>query len=140
MRRDIIDYLVKCLECQHIKLDPQHPLGLIHPLPILELKWEVIALDFFIIGLPRSKRKNYSVMVVMDKNSKTTHFIPVQSTYKTVKLVDIFMREIFRSHGIPKVVISDKDVKFTYALWKFLFEALGTQVQFSTSYHPYTDG
>jgi len=61
------------------------------------------------------------VMVVVDKISKETHFIPVNSTYKVVNIVDIFMKEIFRLHGIPKIIISDRDVKFTGNFWKTLF-------------------
>ena len=72
--------------------------------------------------------------------SKSTHFIPVKSTYKTVQIANIFMREIFRLHGIPKTVISDRDVKFTSAFWKTFFTGLGTQINFNTSYHPQTDG
>ena len=79
-------------------------------------------------------------MVVVDKLSKFAHFIPVQSTYKTVQIADIFMKEIFRLHGIAKTVISDRDVKFTSAFWKTLFTGLGTQIHFSTAYHPQTDG
>ena len=79
-------------------------------------------------------------MVVVDRLSKKTHFILVQSTYKTVQIVDIFMREIFKLHGIPKTVISNIDVKFTSAFWKTLFTCLGTQINFSTAYHPQTDG
>jgi len=79
-------------------------------------------------------------MVVLDKLIKTSHLIPVKSTYKMVEIANIFMKEIFRLHGMPKVVISDRDVKCTYALWKAPFTRLGTQIQFSTAYHPQTDG
>ena len=81
-------------------------------------------------------KRNDSIMVVVDKLSKFTHFIPVQSTYKTIQIVDIFMKEIFRLHGIPKMVISDRDAKFTSAFWKNQFIGLGTQINFSTTYHP----
>eukprot|EP00253_Pinus_taeda_P016219 PITA_16219 len=79
-------------------------------------------------------------MVVVDKLRKTAHFIPVKFTYKAVEIANIFMREIFQLHGIPQVVISDRDVKFTSAFWKTLFVGLGTQIHFSTSYYPQTDG
>ena len=93
-------------------MEHQHPAGLLHPMPIPEWKWEVISLDF-ITGLPRTKRKNDSIMVVVNKLRKYAHLIPVQSTYKTVQIADIFMKDIFRFHGIPKTVISDRDVNFT---------------------------
>lgn len=136
MRKDIANYLTKCLECQQVKVEHRHPAGLMQPIPIPEWKWEVISLDF-ITGLPKSKRGNDSIMVVVDRLSKSAHFIPVQSTYKTVQIVDLFMREIFRLHGIPKTVISDRDAKFTSAA---LFTGQGTQVNFSIAYHPQTDG
>ena len=79
-------------------------------------------------------------MVVVDRLSKSAHFIPVQSIYKTIQIVDIFMKEIFRLHGIPKTVISDRDVEFTSAFWKTLFFGLGTEIKFSTANHPQTDG
>ena len=67
----------------------------------------------FITGLPRSKQKNDSIFAFINKLLKETHFIPVKSTYKAMNITDIFLKEIFRLHGIPKVMISDRDVKFT---------------------------
>ena len=89
-----------------------HPSGLLQPLPILEWKWEVISMDF-ITGLPKSKKKNDSIFVVIDKLSKGAHFIPVKSTYKAMNIADIFLKEIFRLHGIPKVIILNRYVKLT---------------------------
>ena len=80
----------------------------------------------FITGLPKNFRLHDSIMVIVDKLSKTTHFIPAKSTYKVVNIADIFMKEIFRLHGIPKVIISCRDVKFTGNFWKALFKGLGT--------------
>jgi hypothetical protein len=94
----------------------------------------------FITGFPRSSKQNDSIMVVVDKLSKETHFIPVKSTYKAINIVEILMTEIFRLHGISKVIISDRDVKFTRIFWKDLFKGLGTQLDFITSYHPQMDG
>jgi hypothetical protein len=79
-------------------------------------------------------------MVVIDKLSKSAHFIPVKSTFKDTNITEIFIKEIFRPHGIPKVVISDRDVKFTSAFWKVLFARQNTNLNFNTSYHPQTDG
>jgi len=85
MKREVAKYLARCLECQLVKAEHQHPVGLLHPLPILEWKWEIISLDF-ITGLPRNARQNDSIMVVVDKLSKDAHFIPVKSTYKAVHI------------------------------------------------------
>ena len=94
----------------------------------------------FITGLPKKKRNNDSIMVVVDKLSKAAHFIPVQSTYKATHIAHIFMQNVFKLHGLPKTIISDRDVKFTSAFWKTLFADLGTQLNFSTTYHPQTNG
>eukprot|EP00253_Pinus_taeda_P022179 PITA_22179 len=139
MKKDVTEYLARCLECQQIKTEHQHPVGLLQPLPILEWKWETISMDF-ITGLPKTKRNNDSIMVVVDKLSKAAHFIPVQSMYKAVQIAHVFMQNVFKLHGLPKTIISDRDVKFTSAFWRTLFAELGTQLNFSTAYHPQTDG
>jgi len=78
--------------------------------------------------VPKSRKLNESIMVMVDKLSKTTCFIPIKSMYKIFEIVDIFMKDIFWIHGIPRVVISDMDVKFSSAFWKALFTGLGTQI------------
>jgi hypothetical protein len=139
MKGETTEYLSKCLYCQKVKVEHQHPADLLQPLPIPEWKWETISLDF-ITGFPKTQKKNDSIMVVIDKLSKSTHFIPVKSTYKSINIIEIFMKEIFRLHGIPKMVISDRDVKFTSTFWKELFAGLNTNLNFNTSYHPQMNG
>ena len=117
----------------------QHPAGLLQPLPIPSWKWEIISLDF-VTGLPRNQNLNDSIMVVVDKLSKAAHFIPVKTTYKAANIADIFLKQIFRLHGIPKVIISNRDHKFIGNFWKYLFKGLNTTLNFSTSFHPQTDG
>jgi hypothetical protein len=90
----------------------------------------------FIAGLPKTQRQNDSIMVVIDKLSKSAHFLPMKSTYKVINIAEFFMKEIFRLHGTPKMVISDRDVKFTSNFLKELFAGLGTNMNFNTSYHP----
>lgn len=79
-------------------------------------------------------------MVVVDKVRKSTHFILVQSTYRAVEISHISMKNIFRLHGLLKTIIFYCDVKFTSAFWKTQFEGLGTQLNFTTAYHPQTEG
>ena len=86
----------------------------------------------FITGFPKNQRKTDSIMVVIDKIRKSAHCIPIKSTYKTINITEIFMKEIFRLHGIPKMVISDRDVKFMSNFWKKLFAELDTNLNFST--------
>ena len=83
--------------------------------------------------------QNDIIFVVINKLSKETHFIPVKLTYKAMNIFDIFLKEIFRLHGIPKVIISDRDVKFTRKNWRYLFSWLETWLNFNTVYHPQTD-
>lgn len=125
LRKYVAKYLTKCLECQLVKAEHQHLASLVQPLPIPKWKCEIITLDL-ITSLPRTRKQHDSIMVVVDKLRKTAHFIPVKSTYKMVDIADIFMREIFRLHEIPRVVISNRDIKFTSTFGKTLFAGLGT--------------
>ena len=79
-------------------------------------------------------------MVVVEKVSMEAHFVPLKTTYKAANIADIFMKEIFRLHGNPKVIISDRDPKFTGNFWKSLFKGLDTKLNFSTTYHLQTNG
>jgi hypothetical protein len=94
----------------------------------------------FIIGLPTSAKQNDAIMVVVNKLSKSVHFIPVKSTCKEIDIANIFMKQIFRLHGMPKEIVSDRDTKFTSNFWKSLMVGLETKLLFSTAYHPQTDG
>jgi hypothetical protein len=94
----------------------------------------------FITGLPTSTKHNDAIMVVVDKLSKSAHFIPVKSTCKEIDIANIFMKEIFRLHGMPEEIVSDRDTKFTSNFWKSLMAGLKTKLLFSIAYHPKTDG
>ena len=85
MKRDVAEYLARCMECQLAKVEHQHPTGLLNPLPIAEWKWDTVSIDF-ITGLPRTKYQHDSVMVVVDTLTKAAHFIPVKSTFGTAQV------------------------------------------------------
>ena len=125
LKKDMAEYISRCMKCQQVKVEHRHLEGLLHPLPVPEWKWEVISMDF-IIGFPLTWRQHDSIMVVVDKLTKETHFMPVNSTHKTADIAKIFMKDIFRLHGFPKAIISDRDTKFTSSFWKSLFIDLGT--------------
>jgi hypothetical protein len=127
------------MECQRVKDEHRHPTGLLQPLPIPEKKWEVVTIDF-ITKFPRTTRKHDSIMVVVDKLTKDAHFVPVKMTHTTTNIAEIYMREIARLHGIPKEIVSDRDTKFTSNFWRGLFKGFGTNMNFSTTYHPQSDG
>ena len=94
-----------------------------------------------ITGLPMTWRQHDSIMVVVDKLTKAAHFIPVNpSTHNTDDIAKIFMKEIFKLHGLPKAIVFNRDAKFTSNFWKGLFVDLGTKLNFSTAYHPQTGG
>ena len=94
----------------------------------------------FITGLPKSSRGNDSIWVVIDRLSKVAHFIPVKTTYEGPKLAELYISRIVSLHGTPKSIVSDRGSQFTSRFWKKVQEGLGTQLHFSTAYHPQTDG
>ena len=94
----------------------------------------------FMKGLLMTWRKHDSIMVVGDRLTKASHFLLVKSTYKTDSIAKFFMKDIFKLHGLPQEIVSDRDLKFTSNFWKGLFAYLGTKLSFSTTYHPQTDG
>nr|MDZ8003588.1 RNase H-like domain-containing protein [Nostoc sp. DedSLP05] len=138
MKADIKKMVAECDICQRQKAESVQMPGLLQPLNQPEQKWEEISMDF-ITGLPKSGSKD-ALWVIIDRLTKYAHFIPVHSSYKTPQLAEIFMENIYRLHGFPKKIISDRDPKFTSHFWKELFKLVGTQLAMSTSYHPQTDG
>jgi transposase InsO family protein len=94
----------------------------------------------FIVGLPLTARRHDSIFVVVDTLMKSSHFIHVRMTYQAPQIDRVFISEIVRLHGVPKKIISDRELVFTGQFWTSFQEALGTQLKFSTTYHPETDG
>ena len=127
------------MKCQQLNAEHQHPIGLLQPLLLSEWKWEVVSMDF-ITGFPMNWRQYDSIMVVVDNLTKASHFIPISSMHKNDDIAKIFMKEIFKLHGFPKAIVSDRDVKFTSNFWKGLFADLGTKLNFITACHPRIDG
>jgi hypothetical protein len=139
LKKEITEYIARCMECQKVKAEHRHPAGLLQPLPIPEWKWDVVTMDF-ITGLPRTSKQHDSIMVVVDKLTKAAHFIPLKTTHRAADVADIFLKEVARLHGIPKTIVFDRDPKFTSNFWKGLFKGFGTNLNFSTTYHPESDG
>ena len=139
MKRDISEFVTKCFVCQRVKAEHQVPSGLLQSIRIPEWKWDRITMDF-VVGLPLTGRKHDSVWVVMDRLTKSAHFLPVRTDYSLDKLAKLYIKEIVRLHGIPISIISDRDPRFTSRFWGKFQEALGTRLNFSTAFHPQTDG
>ncbi|KAI5337770.1 hypothetical protein L3X38_017041 [Prunus dulcis] len=139
MKKEIAKYVRKCLICQQVKAERQKPSGLLQPLPIPEWKWEHLTMDF-VFKLPRTQNKHDGVWVIVFRLTKSAHFLPVRANYTLNKLAKLFINEIVRLHGVPVSITSDRDPRFTSLFWTKLNEAFGTQLRFSTAFHPQTDG
>jgi hypothetical protein len=139
MKKEVDNYIFICLVCQKVKTKNRHPTRLLQPFPIPEWKWEVVKIDF-ITNLLRTIKQHDSIMVVVEKMMKDTHFIPVKTTYKETNIVEIYMKEVSKLHGMPKAIVSDIDPKFTSIFWKGLFKGFDTNLNISTMYHPESDG
>ncbi|KAL0556479.1 hypothetical protein IC582_004993 [Cucumis melo] len=139
MKREVAEFVSRCLVCQQVKAPRQKPAGLLQPLSIPEWKWENVSMDF-ITGLPRTLRGFTVIWVVVDRLTKSAHFVPGKSTYTASKWAQLYMSEIVRLHGVPVSIVSDRDARFTSKFWKGLQTAMGTRLDFSTAFHPQTDG
>jgi hypothetical protein len=138
MKEDIKKYVLQCIICQQAKSINVVPAGLLQPLPIPNHVWEDVAMDF-ITGMP-SSRGFTVIMVVIDRLTKYSHFVPQKSDYSSKSVAEAFMEHVVRLHGMPKSIVSDRDKVFTSAFWKQLFKLQGTTLAMSTSYHPQMDG
>nr|KYP38858.1 Retrotransposable element Tf2 [Cajanus cajan] len=130
--------ILLCPICQQNKYETQKPRGLLQPLNSPSKVWEEVTMDF-ITSLPSSH--GYTIIwVVCDCLSKYNHFVALPTHFTTQHLAQRFMQEIFRLHGDPKVIISDRDPIFLSQFWREIFKAQGTKLKYSSSYHPQTDG
>ena len=135
MKREIAKYVSECDVCQRVKASHLKVAGTLQPLPIPSWKWEDISMDF-IVGLPNTSQKHDSVWVIVDRLTKTAHFIPVHTTYSAKRYAEIYLDQIVRLHGIPKSIISDHGAQFIARFWEQLQESLGTKLIRGSAYHP----
>ncbi|GKB04955.1 reverse transcriptase domain-containing protein [Tanacetum coccineum] len=139
MKRDIATYVSKCLTCSKVKAEHQRPSGLLQQPEIPEWKWDKITMDF-ITKLPRSKNGHDTIWVIVDRLTKSAHFLAIREDYSTERLARIYIDEIVARHGVPVSIISDRDGRFTSRCWQTVQKALGTRLDMSTAYHPQMDG
>ena len=139
MKRETAKYVSECDTCKRVKASHLKVAGTLQPLPIPSWKWEDIAMDF-IVGLPRTPQGYDSIWVIIDRLTKTAHFIPVKTTYPVKKYAEIYIDRIVSLHGVPKTIISDRGTQFVARFWEQLLQSLGTKLIRSSAYHPQTDG
>ncbi|GJZ16827.1 reverse transcriptase domain-containing protein [Tanacetum coccineum] len=139
MKRDIAIYVSKCLTCSKVKAEHQRPSGLLQQPEIPEWKWDKITMDF-ITKLPKTKSGHDTIWVIVDRLTKSAHFLAIREDYSTERLARLYIDEIVARHGVPVSIISDRDGRFTSRFWQTLQKALGTRLDMSTAYHPQTDG
>ncbi|WRX21064.1 Integrase zinc-binding domain - like 10 [Theobroma cacao] len=112
MKRDVAEFVAKCLVCQQVKAEHQRPVGTFQSLLVPESKWEHVTMDF-VLGLPRTQRGKDAIWVIVDRLTKFAHFLAVHSTYSIEKLAQLYIDEIVRLHGVPVSIVSDRDPRFT---------------------------
>ena len=137
MKRNVGDFVRRCLTCQQVKAEHHKPVGLLQPLEIAEWKWEHITIDF-VTHLPRTPPRHDSVWVIVDRLTKLAHFLVVRMTFTLEEFCRLYIPENVQLHGVS--IVSDKDLRFTTHFWKSFQKAVGTQLMKSTAFHPQTDG
>lgn len=139
MKEEVYEYVKTCQKCQEAKSLNQNRLGYLRPFPPPQRKWEVISMAF-IFNLPKTAEEKTAILVVVDKLSKRIHLIPLESDNNTQKIAEAFYTEIYKHHGLPRKIISDRDSRFTGSFWSELMRILKVKLNFPTSFHPQTDG
>ncbi|GJX08671.1 putative reverse transcriptase domain-containing protein [Tanacetum coccineum] len=139
MKKDIAMYVSKCLTCSKVKEKHQKPSGLLQQPEIPKWKWENITKDF-INKFPRTSSKHDSIWVIVDRLTKSTHFLAIRKDYKIERLARLYINEIVARHDVPVSILYDRDSYFTSRFWQSLQKALGTRLDLCTTYHPETDG
>ncbi|GKA94300.1 putative reverse transcriptase domain-containing protein [Tanacetum coccineum] len=138
MKADIATYVSKCLTCLKVKSKHQKPYGLLVQPKIPQWKWDNITMDF-VTQLLRTQGGNDSIWVIVDRLTKSAHFLPMRETDPIDKLARLYLKEVVMRHGIPVSIICDRDPRFVSNFWRSFQKAMGTQLDMSTTYHPQTD-
>ncbi|GJU27596.1 putative reverse transcriptase domain-containing protein [Tanacetum coccineum] len=138
MKAIIAEYVGKCLTCSRVKAECQKPSGLLVQPEIPMWKWERITMDF-ITKLPKTSNGHDTIWVIVDRLTKSAHFIPTRETDSMETLTRLYIKEIVSRHGVTISIISDRASHFMSIFWQSLKSALGTQLDMSMAYHPETD-
>ena len=139
MKRDVGDFVRRCLRCQQVKVEHQKPVGLLQPLEVVEWKWEHVTMDF-VTHFPWTSWRHDAVWVIVDRLTNWAHFLAMQMTFTLEEFCQLYIREIVRLHGVSVSIVSDRDSRFTTHFWKSFQKAMGTQLTMSIAFHPQIDG
>ncbi|GJY36950.1 putative reverse transcriptase domain-containing protein, partial [Tanacetum coccineum] len=139
MKADIATYVSKCLTCLRVKAEHQKPSGLLVQPEIPKWKWDNITMDF-VTKLPRTTNGYDAIWVIVDRLTKSAHFLAMRETDPIDKLARLYIKEVVTRHGVPVSIICDRDPRFSSHFWRAFQKALGTSLDMSTAYHPETDG
>ncbi|KAJ9544304.1 hypothetical protein OSB04_024011 [Centaurea solstitialis] len=139
MKKDIAYFVERCVTCLQVKIEHQRPYGKLQQLPIPEWTWEHVTMDFM-TKLPRTPKGYDTIWVIVDRLSKSAHFLPMKEMYSMERLARLYIAEIVRLHGTLVSIVSDRDARFTSTFWQSFQREMGTRVNLSTAYHPQTNG
>jgi len=138
MDTDTRAFVAACQGCAHSKASHMPPVGLLHPLLILSCPWSHIAVDF-VTGLPPSQG-NTVILTIVDRYSKSVNFVALPELPSARETADLLVSNVFRLHGIPVDIVSDRGPQFTSQVWKIFCSALGASVSLSSGFHPQSHG
>ena len=119
MKKEIAAYVTRCHTCCRVKAIHMRPAGLLQPLSVPEWKWEEVSMDF-ITGLPTTLKGNDSIWVIIDRLTKSAHFLLVKTKYRPPQYADCYIAEIVRLHGVPRTIVSDRGSQFIAHFWEQL--------------------
>ena len=112
MKRQVGDFIQRCLTCQRVKAEHQKPAGILQPLEVVDWKWEHVTMDF-VTHLPQTRRRHDVVWVIVDWLTKSAHFLPVRMTFTLEEFCRLYIREIIWLHRVQVSIVSDRDPRFT---------------------------
>ena len=138
MWKDVKEFVLSCDICSRSKNPRHRPYGLLQPLPIPHRPWSSVSMDF-ITDLPPSNSFD-SIFVVVDRLTKMAHFIPCKKTSSSEDTARLFLDNVYRYHGLPDDIVSDRGTQFVSKFWRSLFEILKVDIKLSSAFHPQTDG
>ena len=142
MYQDIVNYCKSCHTCITSKLNNQKPMGKLKPLLVPYRQWEQIGIDF--VGpLPGSKNRHGEfdmICIMIDHLTSMVHLVPSKSTYQVKDIAELVFENVYKLHGLPARIVSDRDSPFTSGFWEHFHKLTNTELRMSTAYHPQTDG